>query len=250
MRSKPLERWVEAQVGEMKGWKEDIVDSRVLRKEQTKAYLYTYLWEYRFNDHSFENQTILEVGCGPYGFVSILQETALKIWIDPLMSFYKKSCTYSNDDAQYMRGIGEILPLRSSSMDVVFCYNVLDHVVAPVTVLNEIRRVLKTGGLLILAINVWDPLSAYIRKQMEKKELSKFFMILDYQKDTCHPHNFTPSQFMNLLNKLKFEILHGTIATPIKPTRVQAPNRVRRIVLKLLPFEPGFRAIRLVARKL
>ena len=51
------------------------------------------------------------------------------------------------DDARV--GVGEKIPYESESFDIVVSDNVLEHLVDPVAVLNEVARVLKPGGRFI-----------------------------------------------------------------------------------------------------
>jgi SAM-dependent methyltransferase len=44
------------------------------------------------------------------------------------------------------------MPLADSSMDVVLCTQVLEHIPDPIAVIGEIRRVLKPGGTLLLSV--------------------------------------------------------------------------------------------------
>lgn len=63
--------------------------------------------------------------------------------------------------------VAGVLPFANESFDTVLCTQMLDDVPEPVVVLDEIRRVLKPGGKLILTINqmypVHDPPHDYYR---------------------------------------------------------------------------------------
>ena len=54
-------------------------------------------------------------------------------------------------------GKGEQLPVTSNSFDLVFCTQVLEYISAPETVINEIHRVLKPGGILLLSVPALSP---------------------------------------------------------------------------------------------
>jgi 2-polyprenyl-6-hydroxyphenyl methylase/3-demethylubiquinone-9 3-methyltransferase len=50
---------------------------------------------------------------------------------------------------EYLVARGEALPLADGSMDYVVCVDVLEHVANLGEVINEVRRVLKPGGLFL-----------------------------------------------------------------------------------------------------
>jgi SAM-dependent methyltransferase len=54
-----------------------------------------------------------------------------------------------------LRGRGEQLPLRDGSADVCFSSNLLEHVAAPFAVADEIVRVTRPGGLVVLGYTNW-----------------------------------------------------------------------------------------------
>ncbi len=55
-------------------------------------------------------------------------------------------------------GVGEQLPFRDGSFDLVICTQVLNYVKSPSQVIAEIRRALKPGGLLYLTVPAIFPL--------------------------------------------------------------------------------------------
>jgi SAM-dependent methyltransferase len=54
------------------------------------------------------------------------------------------------EEAHFMAGVAEALPLASGTVDVIFSYDVLEHVQNPETCLRECWRVLRPGGRLLL----------------------------------------------------------------------------------------------------
>ena len=58
-----------------------------------------------------------------------------------------------------LRGVGEHLPFAGESFDLIVCLWVLEHLREPVTVLREVRRVLRPGGhFVFLTPNLRNPL--------------------------------------------------------------------------------------------
>jgi len=54
--------------------------------------------------------------------------------------------------------VGENLPLKDESIDLVFCTGMLRHAKDPVRVIAEIRRVLIPGGTLLLRVPAIHPI--------------------------------------------------------------------------------------------
>src|SRR5271156_1102595 len=147
--------WIEAQKTEEDFWKGIIRDDytilRVLADNSAKAPAI------RKTLHRIPD-TALEVGVGPLGLgvIGFLPEIEHRFAVDPQLPV---ALGPSGSDAlrdfirirrmpiQYATGCGEEIPVRSESMELVICCNVLDHASDPAAILREIRRVLKPNGL-------------------------------------------------------------------------------------------------------
>jgi len=70
---------------------------------------------------------------------------AYKIGIDPLIARYKER---AEPDAHTLlvSGVGEDLPIRAASADLVFCMNVIDHVMSAQKVMLEFTASSKNGS--------------------------------------------------------------------------------------------------------
>ena len=107
-----------------------------------------------FNELKIEPQgsAALEVGCGG----GILCEEIARMGfaatgIDPSAQSLHIAITHAKTsglEINYEKGTGEDLPFRDNTCDVVFCCDVLEHVRDLPTVISEISRVLKPGGVL------------------------------------------------------------------------------------------------------
>lgn len=65
-------------------------------------------------------------------------------------------CAYEGPLVKYIEPIDYVcdinaIPLPDGSLDAIVCTEVIEHVVDPMTVLNELRRLLKPGGRLLLS---------------------------------------------------------------------------------------------------
>jgi SAM-dependent methyltransferase len=94
--------------------------------------------------HIHAGAATLDLGCGAGGVMELFSDqVARAVGIDPHLPSLKQS-----RDTRLKRVSGDAvhLPFASASFDLVVCSWVLEHVIAPARVFNEISRVLKAGG--------------------------------------------------------------------------------------------------------
>jgi SAM-dependent methyltransferase len=143
----------------------------------------------------FEGKIVCEIGAGPLGMIYFADAKA-RIAVDPLIRFYEELGLLSVEDDQDVRLIeagGEAIPeVEDDCVDVVICYNVLDHVHAPERVLREARRILRADGLLYLNCHIVRSVFSPVRKPLR--------LI-----DPPHPHHFSKSDLVRLLERSGFE---------------------------------------------
>jgi SAM-dependent methyltransferase len=99
---------------------------------------------------------LLNVGCGPGGFNVAAERAGARTWgvdADPeavVLAAGRIGCGH------VVCAEAERLPLASSSVDVVYCYSTLEHVVDAERAVGEMLRVLRPDGRLYLhAPNPW-----------------------------------------------------------------------------------------------
>jgi len=112
----------------------------------------------KFNLHSTdlkETDVILDVGSGPVG-IGFAFRYNMSFALDPLFIQHKHKINYEVTCPKTIRiqSIAEKIPLPNNSIEIVFCFNVIDHVIDPKRVFNEIYGVLKPGGSLYFQLNV------------------------------------------------------------------------------------------------
>lgn len=93
------------------------------------------------------------------------------------------------------------LPYADASMDIVVCEQVLEHLAHPAQVLDEIRRVLRPGGIAILGVPTFPPVLSQIRRHVVP-----FFDRL-IGKDREHAQAFSRHSFTGALRRVPgFEV--------------------------------------------
>jgi SAM-dependent methyltransferase len=110
--------------------------------ERYSRELFAALLEHR----SGPGATLLDLGCGPRDQAGAAEHCGYRyVGLD-----------YGHAAAD-IRGDAHALPLRSSSIDVVFSFAVLEHLHSPFLAMAEVRRVLVPGGLCVGTVSLGEP---------------------------------------------------------------------------------------------
>lgn len=97
-----------------------------------------------------DTKTLLDAGCSfGYGtnYFSAHSEQTVGIEIEQEMVNIAK---HRYPHINFVQGVLDNLPFENNSFDTIVCTDVLEHVPAEIPALNELFRVLKPGGTLIL----------------------------------------------------------------------------------------------------
>ena len=96
---------------------------------------------------------VIEVGSGAHGLIFCF-ESDRRVGVDPLAVDYRGLFPGWQRRAQTVAAVGESLPFRDHSFDVVICDNVVDHAESPPQIVRELVRILAPGGLLYFTVNI------------------------------------------------------------------------------------------------
>ena len=109
-----------------------------------------------------ETRNVLDLGCGDgrsydlfHRLVPDCRWTGVDIEDSPEVNARVR------DDVNFVTYDGETLPFESGSFDLVYSYQVMEHVRYPERVLDEVRRVLRPGGLFIGQTSQFEPYHSY-----------------------------------------------------------------------------------------
>lgn len=172
------------------GWKSN-------RDSETKAKEY---WQYHIGILRSEanlkpGSKILDIGCGPYGLISYLDQ-GQRYALDPSMDFYVPNFDMPKE-VNWIVGSGVGMPFRDDCLDVVVTTNTMDHTLNPKKFLSEINRVLNEDGFLFLTVNIYA----------RRVKLVKRFLRSIGAEDIAHPCIFTSSKEVEqLIRKSGFKV--------------------------------------------
>lgn len=159
-----------------------------------------------------KNSLVLELGGGvSYASALILKKGLRLIETDIALKTVLRTKRYLRSrnlakNAVFLVCDGENIPLENETLDAVFLISAFHHFEKPKKALQEIKRVLKPGGILILVAepNRWPyqtifPLTRGLRKVLRRKR--KLDSVAD---DTIR--GFSATDFQKLLEAAKLEV--------------------------------------------
>ena len=144
---------------------------------------------------------ILDLGCGPANILKILEEYCIKnddeiemCGLDISQEMIKVAGEKLDGKAELKIGDAEEIPWPENNFDLIICNASFHHYTNPLKALNEINRVLKPEGCLILG----DPTFPQI-----KRKILNF--ILKFHSDNGDHHVYDQKEIENLFEKSGFE---------------------------------------------
>jgi len=99
------------------------------------------------------NQVVLDIGCGSgvqLNEIGREQGYALAIGIDVNMSAIRFARGRALSNTEFLIADAQHLPVKSSSTDKIICAEIIEHLKSPDYLVNEIDRVLKRGGGVVI----------------------------------------------------------------------------------------------------
>jgi 2-polyprenyl-3-methyl-5-hydroxy-6-metoxy-1,4-benzoquinol methylase len=108
------------------------------------------------NDDFLKEKVVGDFGCGPRGSLIWAKQANLRIGIDVLANQYIECFPkeYLTHGMIYVTCTEQSIPIPDATFDVIYTVNALDHVANLTVMCNELRRILKPGGLIIGSYNL------------------------------------------------------------------------------------------------
>lgn len=101
-------------------------------------------------------RTVLDVGGGPGYFASAFESAGMHyIGVEPDPTEMHAGPAGEPGAGSFVRASGMALPFADASVDVCLSSNVAEHVPQPWRLGNEMLRVTRPGGLVVLSYTVW-----------------------------------------------------------------------------------------------
>ncbi|MBI3398656.1 MAG: class I SAM-dependent methyltransferase [Deltaproteobacteria bacterium] len=150
---------------------------------------------------------ILDIGCG-YGF--FLSQMKKKGWQTCGMDVSETAVSYAKGRGLNVTlGTLEDIKHKESSFDVATLFYVFEHLPDPLKALQEIRRILKPNGLLLLRVPHTTPIV---------RVLSLFGIKNNLYDPPFHLNDFSPATIKAILRKADFDNIHIVIGGVTRPS--------------------------------
>jgi SAM-dependent methyltransferase len=152
---------------------------------------------------------VLQIGTGAQAFVHCCKGS--KFLLDPLSIFFKQNFSeLISPESNIVEGMGESLPFKNDSFDVIFYVQTIDHVDQPAATVREVLRIAKPGAAIMISGHVFSRFAALLH--------AVFGKIVD----PMHPHSLTSGRLKKLIiqpsmDKKRFVILNQ------EETRIKIP---------------------------
>ena len=91
---------------------------------------------------------VLDVGCGTGGFEAVARRSGVDAWGVDSSAEAAAIAHLRAPVGRVLCAAAEVLPFRSGSFDVVYCFSTLEHVADARRAVHEMMRVLRPGGRL------------------------------------------------------------------------------------------------------
>lgn len=181
-------RWLGSQKHLSEIWRrEDLLAKEQARRER----LYLPLLQ-RHHAKIGAKTRILEMCCGPICTARLIDKGE-KTYIDPMLDAYRRMYPGKLPKGRHLALAAEKIPEDTHSFDIILCINGLDQMLNPELVLNEIERLLRKSGTLLVGMPVFPPLLVRLRYFCER-----FFRPL---RDEAHPYSYSLPAFRRSLSR-------------------------------------------------
>lgn len=148
-----------------------------------------------------EGETVVEVGAGTGNFLSLFSSTGGRLIAIDLTPEMLAVARDHRPGMELVVADGGALPLASRSVDLVACAQALHHVLRPIPLIKEMRRVAAPGGRVLIVDQVAP----------ERHEEAIAMNELEILRDPSHALSRPPSAYRTILAVAGLEVLDEKI---------------------------------------
>lgn len=139
---------------------------------------------------------LLDVGCGEGYFLEYVERHYDVYGVD-VSEYCIREARHRTNRAKLSIGSITYMDYEDESFDVITCFDVLEHLENPEMAIQECRRVLKSGGVLVTRV----PNTSSLGCKCKKEEWFGY-------RDTTHASLLSNEEWFEVLQKSNFKILN------------------------------------------
>jgi SAM-dependent methyltransferase len=210
---------------------ETVYDNAYFERQFADAGAIAWINRFLFQPYIHASDVVVDFGCGGGALLKSLDARG-KIGVDV------NPVARNTAQSLGLRVERDLAALPADTADVVISHHALEHTDLPLSILGEMRRVLKTGGRLVL-VTPWERNGKWHEDNFDQ-----------------HLHTWAPVNLGNLVRRAGFAVESSEVVWHRFPPKAQLLHRVlgeplfhaaSRIHAWL---RPGLTQVRAVARKL
>lgn len=175
------------------------------------------------------NAKTIEVGSGSARlscFLSSKYQTTCLDYSRSALEVAKNNYRLTNNEGNFILGDAEALPLKDDSFDVVLSTGLLEHFPSPDTVVNEMVRILKPGGLFYA--DIVPKKFSLLRSLDFLKKIT--FQILRRQKESPYEKKLSKRDIILILRQAGLQEIDVFAAGVFLPIPRSLPPPIMRIL--------------------
>lgn len=163
---------------DLAGTKDGISERFVPDQDRGRLIEVEHLSRYRWAAQTVAGRTVLDAGCGAGYGSRLLAEAGARevVGVDIAGAVLEAIAPTMPDNVRLQTGDLRSLELDDDSVEVVVCFEVIEHFDEPMVVLDELVRVLAPGGLLLISSpnrGVYQPGNPHHRHEFRPDELEQ-----------------------------------------------------------------------------
>lgn len=100
-------------------------------------------------------KTVIDIGCGDGGLFNIVKKDAQYTGVDispTQLKAFKELVSTAKNKPTLIKADVEKIPIKDNKFDVAIACDILEHVLDPIAVMSEVRRIVKKNGYIIIGI--------------------------------------------------------------------------------------------------
>lgn len=170
-----------------------------------------HLLEYSVQEvfNTYGGVTILEIGSGSGNWIPMIENRfSFSVSLDHELEFLHAASKKSAGSTAFACGDAYTLPFKDNAFDVILFIEILEHLTEPVPVLEEIKRIKKEDGILVLSTphkySLLE-LTGRIGRLRAVRKISKW-IYPHYVRDPGHINLLSRKEARNIFKEAGYEI--------------------------------------------